>query len=119
MNNSTVPPALSSKPRLATLGLQENPSVQSTLLIPNPTSGKRTPALDQINLLDEKRVAEVLGLPPGTLRRWRCVGEGPAYVKLGNGPKARVRYDARDIAAYVEQGKRFPIIRAGNAGRGK
>lgn len=72
----------------------------------------------QRRLLNENEVAIIMSLPAGTLRRWRCIGKGPCYIKLGTGPKARVRYDLEDITAYVEQGRRFPI-RAGNTGRGK
>jgi hypothetical protein len=66
-----------------------------------------------MQLLTEKQVSEITGIPKGTLRRWRCVGEGPCFIKMGNGPKARVRYDAVDILTYVDAGRRYPI-RAGN-----
>jgi hypothetical protein len=68
-----------------------------------------------LQLLTEEQVSAITAIPMGTLRRWRCVGDGPPYIKMGNGPKARVRYDALDILAYVEAGKRYPI-RAGNTG---
>jgi hypothetical protein len=68
-----------------------------------------------MQLLTEKQVSTVTAIPMGTLRRWRCVGDGPPFIKMGHGPKARVRYDAIDILAYVEAGKRYPI-RAGNTG---
>ena len=67
-----------------------------------------------MQLLTEKQVSAITAIPMGTLRRWRCVGDGPPFIKMGNGPKARVRYDAMDILAYVEAGRRFPSIRAGN-----
>jgi hypothetical protein len=76
-------------------------------------NAKRTQQLMSMQLLTEKQVSVITSIPMGTLRRWRCVGEGPPFIKLGNGPKARVRYDAVDILAYVEAGKRYPI-RAGN-----
>ncbi|RSL17677.1 hypothetical protein EDE15_3214 [Edaphobacter aggregans] len=65
-----------------------------------------------MQLLTERQVSEILATPMGTLRRWRCVGDGPPYIKMGNGPKARVKYDAVDILAYVETGRRFPSVRA-------
>jgi hypothetical protein len=68
-----------------------------------------------MQLLTERQVSEMTATPMGTLRRWRCVGDGPPYIKMGSGPKARVKYDAMDILKYVEAGRRFPSIRAGNA----
>lgn len=65
-----------------------------------------------MQLLTEKQVSAITAIPPGTLRRWRCIGEGPPYIKMGSGPKARVKYDAVDILAYVEAGRRFPSVRA-------
>ena len=76
---------------------------------------KRIDQAMAMRLLTEKQVSAITAIPTGTLRRWRCVGEGPPYIKMGNGPKARVRYDAVDTLAYVEVGKRYPI-RAGNTG---
>lgn len=78
-------------------------------------TSKRTQQLMSMELLTERQVFAITAIPTGTLRRWRCTGEGPPYIKMGNGPKARVRYDAVDILAYVEAGKRYPI-RAGNTG---
>jgi hypothetical protein len=78
-------------------------------------NAKRKQQALAMQLLTEKQVSVITEIPMGTLRRWRCVGEGPPYIKMGSGPKARVRYDAVDILAYVEAGKRYPI-RAGNTG---
>jgi predicted DNA-binding transcriptional regulator AlpA len=93
-------------PQLQHTGLQEG------------NRSARTKRIDQamaMRLLTEKQVSAITAIPAGTLRRWRCTGEGPPYIKMGNGPKARVRYDAVDVLAYVEAGKRYPI-RAGNTG---
>jgi len=73
---------------------------------------KEVEKLLAMQLLTEKQVSVITAIPMGTLRRWRCVGEGPPYIKMGNGPKARVKYDAVDILAYVEAGRRFPSVRA-------
>ena len=40
-------------------------------------------------LIDEKQVAEMLGISPATLRTWRYKGRGPKYIKIGS----HVRYD--------------------------
>jgi hypothetical protein len=76
---------------------------------------KRIDQVMAMRLLTEKQVSAITAIPMGTLRRWRCVGDGPPFIKMGNGPKARVRYDPVDILTYVEAGKRYPI-RAGNTG---
>jgi hypothetical protein len=65
-----------------------------------------------MQLLTERQVSAILATPMGTLRRWRCVGTGPRFVKMGLGPKARVKYDAVDIYQYVEAGRRDPSVRA-------
>ena len=97
---------------------------ESTSLLPRHTCRQRKEGVGStqrkqrslaLQLLTEEQVSAITAIPMGTLRRWRCVGDGPPYIKMGNGPKARVRYDAVDILAYVEAGKRYPI-RAGNTG---
>jgi hypothetical protein len=65
-----------------------------------------------MRLLTEKQVSTITAIPMGTLRRWRCVGDGPPYIKMGTGPKARVKYDSVDIHRYVEAGRRYPSVRA-------
>ena len=40
--------------------------------------------------------AELLGLSAGTLRVWRCQGQGPSYYKVGNA----VRYKVDDLEAW-------------------
>jgi hypothetical protein len=59
----------------------------------------------QLNLVDDKQAAERLGMKPPTLRSWRCRGVGPVYIKLGHGKRAPVRYDLRDLARFIEQGR--------------
>jgi hypothetical protein len=78
----------------------------------NGRRSKRAEQLMAMQLLTEKQVSALTAIPMGTLRRWRCVGDGPPFIKMGRGPKARVKYDAIDILAYVEAGRRYPI-RAG------
>lgn len=56
-----------------------------------------------MKLLDEKKVAEILGISPLALRKQRCLGETPGgmpiipWKKLG----ARVRYVESDVLEYV------------------
>jgi hypothetical protein len=56
-------------------------------------------------LVDDIFAADYLYLAPSTLRSWRCRGVGPVYSKLGLGKRAAVRYDLRDLARFVDQGR--------------
>jgi hypothetical protein len=76
---------------------------------------KKIATILETRLLNEREVSKILGTPMGTLRRWRCAGEGPIFIKLGSGPKAAVRYHPLDIDRFVDEGRRFSI-RAGSAG---
>ncbi len=51
-----------------------------------------------MKLLDEKMVSEVLCMSKGTLRKWRSLGIGPKWVKLG----VTVRYPESDLNKYIE-----------------
>lgn len=50
-------------------------------------------------LLWPEQVAEMLGLPTGTLANRRYQGRGPAFVKIGR----HVRYRRSDVAGWVEE----------------
>jgi len=62
----------------------------------------------QTRLVDEHRVASLLGLSVKTLQRWRWAGRELPFVKLG----AAVRYDFADLEAYIAQQKRGCVRRA-------
>lgn len=49
-------------------------------------------------MFNEKEVAERLNCKVSTLRKWRLLGSGPAYVKVGR----RVRYRETDLMAYLD-----------------
>jgi DNA-binding transcriptional MerR regulator len=59
-------------------------------------------------LLKPKEVAQLLAIPDGTLRYWRNIGIGPAFVKL----EGSIRYDLGDVLRYIEQRRRIPSVRA-------
>jgi predicted DNA-binding transcriptional regulator AlpA len=53
-------------------------------------------------LLTEKQVAEILSVSVRALQRWRAVGGGPPFVRVG--PRF-VRYEAAEISAFVASGR--------------
>jgi hypothetical protein len=57
---------------------------------------------EQDRLLTETEAAEFLRLNPGTLRRWRCIGnpDQPPYVRMS---RCAIRYRQRDLEKFVEQ----------------
>jgi hypothetical protein len=58
--------------------------------------------------LDTAALAVMLSVPDGSLRYWRKVGVGPAWVKF----EGTIRYDLRDVEVYVEQCRQQPSVRA-------
>jgi len=52
--------------------------------------------------MDTLQASLYLGVPAGTLARWRVEGVGPAYLKLGS----RVRYEEGVLDAWVEGQRR-------------
>jgi hypothetical protein len=51
-----------------------------------------------IALLNERDVARITGLSIATVRRWRLVGQGPGYLKIG----ASVRYHPDDVRVWLD-----------------
>ena len=58
-----------------------------------PTTAKQVPPIRHLNQLD---LARRWRISPRTLERWRWLGEGPAYLKLGGS----VAYRIEDVEAY-------------------
>ena len=50
------------------------------------------------SLLNEKEVARITGMSLASVRRWRIVGQGPRYIKLG----AACRYRPEDLSSWLE-----------------
>lgn len=50
-------------------------------------------------LLDTTEAAKYLGLSVSTLNKWRLIGEGPAWRKVG---PVCVRYSTDDITAWLD-----------------
>ena len=53
------------------------------------------------NLFTSNEVSDRTGIPEATLRQWRWLGIGPAYVKLGKA----VRYSAGDLDAWIAENR--------------
>jgi excisionase family DNA binding protein len=53
---------------------------------------------DQWRLLSVEDVADYLGVPVATVRRWRYVGDGPRSLKVGR----HVRYRREDVDAWLD-----------------
>ncbi|MNL23171.1 hypothetical protein D3C87_1445440 [compost metagenome] len=54
-------------------------------------------------LLTEDDVARRYGVVVGTVQKWRRLGIGPAYLKVGGSSKSPVRYRPADLAAFDEK----------------
>ena len=50
------------------------------------------------NYVDENVAAEIISCSPGLLRKWRRLGEGPVYCKIGR----LVRYSLTDIQSFLD-----------------
>jgi hypothetical protein len=53
-------------------------------------------------LVTEREAATLIGLSYRTLQRWRWVGRGPRYAKIG----AAVRYELAELRRYVKANTR-------------
>jgi predicted DNA-binding transcriptional regulator AlpA len=64
------------------------------------------PDLDVTALLDERRLAERLGVSCSTLQSWRYTGRGPRYIKIGR----LIRYQLSEVDAYIHAQTRGPSV---------
>jgi hypothetical protein len=53
-------------------------------------------------LFNERQAADFLNLKVTTLRRWRWLGKGPAFLKIGGA----VRYDPAELERFVAGSRR-------------
>jgi hypothetical protein len=63
-------------------------------------------------LLNDTEAAKLLCVSAATLRSWRCRGIGPAFIKLGKGAKAPVRYSESDLEQFIAQSRVTSSVRA-------
>lgn len=66
-------------------------------------------------LLTEAEVAELLGVRPKTLARWRWQGQGPIFRKIGRKPL----YALEDVEAYIAASARRSTSDPGPAERSR
>ncbi len=52
------------------------------------------------SLLTTHQASDLLGLQPATLKRWRVVGTGPKYIRIG---RRTIRYRPADIKHFISQ----------------
>jgi predicted DNA-binding transcriptional regulator AlpA len=55
-------------------------------------------------VMDEEQTGEYLGKPPGTLRQWKYLGQGPPFVHLGRS----VRYLKPDVDEWLAENTTRP-----------
>jgi predicted DNA-binding transcriptional regulator AlpA len=51
-------------------------------------------------LLTTDQASDLLGLQAATLKKWRILGIGPEYVRLG---RRSIRYRQSDVRAFISQ----------------
>jgi predicted DNA-binding transcriptional regulator AlpA len=49
-------------------------------------------------LLNEHDIAHLTRMSVASVRRWRLLGQGPKYIKIG----AAVRYRAEDVSVWLQ-----------------
>ncbi len=67
----------------------------ATAILPSPAQNSVT------QLISESDAAEILGLQPDTLRRWRAKSRGPSFHRFGR----EIRYSARDLEAFIARAR--------------
>jgi predicted DNA-binding transcriptional regulator AlpA len=61
-----------------------------------------TAAATAERFLSTKELAALLGLKPQSLRAWRLRGDGPRYIRLGQGTRAPVTYRWSDVEEWLD-----------------
>lgn len=70
---------------------------------------------DPRDLVARKVAAGLLDVSHRSLEAWAVSGKGPRYVRLGEGPGARVRYQVGALLAWVEERARASTTEDGAA----
>ena len=56
--------------------------------------------MQSVELISERELSRHLAIPRNTLRRWRRLGKGPPWVRIG---VRMIRYDTGDLRRWLEQ----------------
>ena len=54
-----------------------------------------------LTVMTVQQASEYLGLAVSTLNKWRCLGGGPVFIKMGRA----VRYRIEDLETFVQKSK--------------
>jgi hypothetical protein len=55
--------------------------------------------MNNLNVLNEREAAALVGCSVALMRKWRLFDEGPAYCKIGR----LVRYRLEDLTVFLDQ----------------
>jgi len=58
---------------------------------------------DDLELLTTAEAAQLLKCREQTLRKQRMQGRGPRFIRMGDGPNARVCYRMSDIRTWIDK----------------
>lgn len=61
------------------------------------------------SLLTTQQVAEIIGISPDTIARYRRQGNGPKYLRLGNN---LIRYRRSDVEEWLDKAYKNSITRS-------
>lgn len=61
-------------------------------------------------LIRESVAAEMLGMQPATLRKWRHTGDGPPFIRMGRA----IRYEISEVLGYVDRNRSWSTSDAGS-----
>lgn len=53
------------------------------------------------DIMTPEQVAEALQVHIGTLERWRFLGQGPKFIKMGKGRRSAIRYRKQDVDDWL------------------
>lgn len=51
--------------------------------------------------INTKQLAELIGFDPDSIEAMRRRGEGPPYVRIGDGKRPAIRYNVADVNAWL------------------
>lgn len=67
-----------------------------------PSPDQTAPVYDPDQMLTENQVADLICQSVRTIQKWRVIGFGPAFFKIGRS----VRYRRRDVSQWIESRRR-------------